>query len=257
MKIESIRINNFLCFGPEGTTIEWENCTTAFVGGNGSGKTAAFEALSRLFGISTADRRVRKQDFHLSPSTLELVSGSSLWIEVIFKFPELDGIEEDKAGNAVPEFFTQMSASAPEQALKARMRLQATWIEDGTPEGSVDESLRWITSLNEDFEWDECKPVLSVERSSIQFIYIPAARHPTTQVTALLKGRLWQAARWSDDFRDSTAKSSAAIQTQFEQENPAKFIITRLNKHWQQVHEADTEMIPILHLVESRKTTWG
>ena len=37
------------------------------------------------------------------------------------------------------------------------MRLQATWTDDGTPDGSIDEDLRWITTLDDDFEWDDCK----------------------------------------------------------------------------------------------------
>jgi predicted ATP-dependent endonuclease of OLD family len=47
MKIEKVYIKNFRCFGPKGTNVRLENCVTAFVGGNGSGKTAAFQALSR------------------------------------------------------------------------------------------------------------------------------------------------------------------------------------------------------------------
>lgn len=252
MKLQHIRIRNFRCFGPRGTKIALESCTTAFVGGNGSGKTAAFQALSRLFGITTADRRVRRRDFHLTPDSQELQSGATLSVEVVFGFPELDGLARDEAEDAVPEFFSQMAASAPGGPLKARMRLQATWIDDGTPDGSIDEDLRWINTLDEDFEWDECKRVQAVERSSIQLIYVPAARDAAAQVTALLKGRLWQAARWSDEFRDSSAASAQGIQQQFEREGPAEFIMARLTNRWRQVHEADTDTTPVLRLMEGR-----
>ena len=145
-----------------------------------------------------------------------------------------------------------MAASAPGGPLKARMRLQARWTDDGTPDGTIDEDLRWITRLDDDFEWDECKRVHPVERGFIQLIYVPAARDAAAQVTALLKGRLWQAARWSDGFRDSTAASAEGIQQQFEREEPTEFIIERLTKRWRQVHEADTDTTPVLRLVESR-----
>ncbi len=69
-------------------------------------------------------------------------------------------------------------------------------------------------------KWDECKRVQAVERGSIQFIYVPAARDAAGQVTSLLKGRLWQAARWSDRFRDRSAASAERIQTRFEKERP-------------------------------------
>lgn len=252
MKIEKVILRSFRCFGPQGAKIRLRNSVTAFVGANGSGKTAAFQALSRLFGVTPAQRAVRRQDFHLAADQQELESGATLSIEVVFSFPELEGLDEEEAEDAVPEFFLQMAASAPGAPLKARMRLQATWIDDGTPDGSIDEDLRWITTLDDDFEWDECKRVQAVERGSVQLIYVPAARDGAAQVTALLKGRLWQAARWSDEFRDGSAASAQRIQRQFEREEPAKFVIERLTKRWRQVHEADTDTTPVLRLVESR-----
>lgn len=252
MKIEKVSMKNFRCFGSRGTKIKLESCVTAFVGGNGSGKTAVFQALSRLFGVTPAQRTVRRQDFHLPADQQELQSGATLSIEVFFSFPELEGLDEDATADAVPEFFLQMAASAPGAPLKARMRLQATWTDDGTPEGSIEEDLRWITTLNDDFEWDDCNRVQAVERGSIQFIYVPAARDAAGQVTALLKGRLWQAAKWSDRFQDETVASAQAIQRQFEREEPARFVSERLARRWKQVHEADTDTMPVLRLVESK-----
>lgn len=234
MKIQKVVIKNFRCFGPGGTKIVMQRRVTAFVGNNGSGKTAAFQALSRLFGITPAQRTVRRQDFHLPADQQELQSGTTLSIEVFFSFPELRGADEDNAADAVPEFFLQMAASAPGSALRARMRLQATWTDDGTPDGSIDEDLRWITTLDDDFEWDDCRRVQAVERGSIQLIYVPAARDAAGPVTALLKGRLWQAARWSEDFRERSAERAQTIQQQFEQEAPAQFILDRLSNRWKQ-----------------------
>jgi putative ATP-dependent endonuclease of OLD family len=252
VKIEKISIKSFRCFGPRGTTIELESRVTAFVGGNGSGKTAAFQALSRLFGITSAQRAVRRQDFHLAADQQELQSGATLSIEVVFAFPELENLDQGAAGDAVPECFQQMAASAPGAPLKARMRLQAIWTDDGTPDGSIDEDLRWIVTLDDDFEWDDCKRVQGVERGFIQLIYVPASRDVAAHVTALLKGRLWKAAKWSDRFREHSAESAHRIQQQFEREQPAQFIIERLSRRWTQVHEADTDTTPVLRLVESR-----
>ena len=135
MKIEKVSIKNFRCFGPKGTNIRLEKCVTAFVGANGSGKTAVYQALSRLFGVTPAQRAVRRQDFHLPVDQEELRSEATLSIEVVFSFPELEGLDEEAAEDAVPEFFGQMAASAPGAPLKARMRLEATWTDDGTPAG--------------------------------------------------------------------------------------------------------------------------
>src|ERR1043165_9839409 len=85
LKIENVSIRNFRCFGRRGTKIKLENAlpstltvtgqpaprrrppprgyVASFVGGNGSGKTAVFQALSRVFGVTPAQRTVRRQDF--------------------------------------------------------------------------------------------------------------------------------------------------------------------------------------------------
>ncbi len=252
MKIETISIQNFRCFGPDETKIDLEGGVTAFVGGNGSGKTAVFQALSRLFGVTTAQRTVRSRDFHLPPEQQELQSGASLSVEVILSFPELEGLDDEAIEDAVPEFFLQMAASEPGAPLKARIKLRATWTDDGTPDGTVDQDIRWITTLDDEFLWDECKKVQAVERGSIQLVYIPATRDAATQVTALLKGRLWQAAKWSEKFRNTTARTASVIQKRFEREGPAKFVLERLSNRWKQFHEADTDTTPVLRLVENR-----
>lgn len=252
MKIEKVTMKNFRCFGSRGTNIELESCVTTFVGANGSGKTAVFQALSRLFGVTAAQRTIRSQDFHLPVDQQELQSGATLFIEVILSFPELDATDRGAASEAVPEFFLQMAASAPGASLKARIRLQATWTDDGTPEGSIQEDLRWINTLNDDFEWDDCNRVQAVERGSIQLIYVPAARDAVEQVTALLKSRLWKAAKWSEGFQADSAASAQAIQSQFECEDPSRFVLDRLTRRWKQLHEADTDTMPVLRLIENR-----
>jgi hypothetical protein len=159
---------------------------------------------------------VRRQDFHLPVDQQELQSGATLSIEVFFSFPELEGLDEDATADAVPEFFLQMAASAPGAPLKARMRLQATWTDDGTPEGSIEEDLRWITTLNDDFEWDHCNRVQAVERGSIQFIYVPAARDAAGQVTALLKAACGRPPNGPIGFRMKPWQALRRFQRQFE-----------------------------------------
>ena len=225
---------------------------TALIGGNGSGKTAVFQALTRLFGVTGAERFIRRRDFHSPADQQELESGTSLVIDVILSFPELQDLDDDEVDEAVPEFFLQMAASAPGEPLKARLRLRAVWTDDGTPDGNVEEDLRWITTLGKDFKWDDCNRMQGVERGAIQLIYVPASRDAAAQVTALLKGRLWQAARWSTRFRERSACHARAIQKRFEKEEPTKFVIERLTKRWKEVHEADTDTTPVLRLVEAR-----
>lgn len=252
MKLETITLKNFRCFGSDPTTVHFENQVTAFVGGNGSGKTALFQALSRLFGPTASQRGVNPKDFHIGPDDAELQSGVLLFIDCTFSFPELESVGEEEEADAVPEFFTHMAASAPGEPLKARLRLQATWEDDGTPEGTVDEKVRWINTLDDQFEWDTCQNVSAVERGSIQLVYVPAVRNPSDRVTSLLKGRLWKAAQWSQALERSASRAGNLIQQRFEREEPSKFIVDRLARRWNQVHEADTDTTPILRLVDDR-----
>ena len=252
MKLEELRLKNFRCFGPDETIIRMDQNLTVLVGGNGSGKTAVFVALSRLFGINSHQRSITKRDFHLATDNPELTPDRSLILEAVFCFPELDANHEEDNCDAVPEFFRQMAASAPGEPLKVRMRLKAVWTDDGTPDGSVTEDIRWITALDDQFNWDGCQRVQSAERASIQVIYVPAARDADSQVARLLKGRLWKAARWSQRFRDIVARSADNVKQAFTQESPAEFVLQRLSKRWTQLHMADTETDLTMHLVESR-----
>ncbi|MEE4013455.1 AAA family ATPase [Roseibium sp. FZY0029] len=251
MKIETISVRNFRCFGPEWMEVSLQEQVTAFVGGNGSGKTALFQALSRLFGVTRTDRTVTKKDFHIAHDEEELPDGRALEIECLLGFPELDE-EEDEDAPAVPDFFNHMAASGPDEPLKARIRLVARWIEDGTPDGTVEEDIRWITTLGNEFEWDTFPKVSAVDRASIQVVYVPALRNAADRVTELLKGRLWRAALWSSDLGARATEGAELIQNQFDQEAPSNFIIERLTHRWQQVYEGDTDTIPNLRLIESR-----
>lgn len=250
MKIEKIILKNFRCFGPEPTEINFDSAVTALVGGNGVGKTALLLALSRLFGVTSGQRSVRPRDFHLMPEQQELPDGSILYIECIIGLPELAG--GDAGRDAVPDFFEHMAASAPGAPIKARLRLQATWMDDSTPDGSIQEDIRWITTLDEDFEWENCHRVAAIDRAAIQLVYVPAARNASEQITQLLKGRLWQAARWSDRLKNTAGRGAMLIQKRFETEEPTSFVIDRLGRRWQQLHEADTDTTPMLRLVEGR-----
>lgn len=255
MKIEKISVRNFRCFGPERTELRLEEHVTAFVGGNGSGKTALFQALSRLFGVTRPERTVTKSDFHIARDEEGLPDGRSLEIECLLGFPELEedeGEDEYQNANAVPDFFSHMAASGPDEPLKARIRLVATWIEDGTPDGTVEEDLRWITTLDNEFDWETCPKVSAVDRASIQVVYVPALRNAADRVTELLKGRLWRAALWSADLGARATEGAELIQNQFDAEAPANFIIERLTRRWQQVYEGDTDTNPNLRLIESR-----
>jgi predicted ATPase len=95
MFIESLVLRNFKCFGSDRTSIDLDPSVTAFVGANGSGKTASCEALLRLFALTARDRAVRAEDFHVPLDETESPSSRELTIEVVLAFPELDEDDSD------------------------------------------------------------------------------------------------------------------------------------------------------------------
>jgi putative ATP-dependent endonuclease of OLD family len=238
VKLRNVTITNFRSFGSAAVRIDIDTGLTAYVGNNGSGKTAIFGALAKLFGVSNAQRTIQKSDFHIVPTEPELVSGTMIVIDCTFSFPELDNGGDDAA---VPEVFSHMSTTGEDDPLEVRMRLQATWTDDLTPDGTVEQEVRWVTSGGDDFDWDKCRRVQAVERSYVQLIYVPATRNAYDQVTSLLKGRLWRAALWSEALQAAVTAGSELVQAQFDEEAPARFISERLERRWSQVHQGDTD----------------
>lgn len=86
MKLHSIRISNFQSFGAEPIELTLENITY-LIGPNGSGKTAALQALCRLFAFDPSLRRIQRSDFHVPHDEQEAPEERQLWIEADFVFP--------------------------------------------------------------------------------------------------------------------------------------------------------------------------
>src|SRR4051812_31762011 len=87
--IESVTLTNFRCFGPEPVTIALDSSLTVMVGTNGTGKSATFDALARLFGVTHEERRVRPDDFHVPVDEEDVPATRQLSIDVVIGFPEL------------------------------------------------------------------------------------------------------------------------------------------------------------------------
>lgn len=200
MNISSITIKGFRCFDDNGQTILLDHLS-CFVGPNGSGKTAAMIALSRLFGDSRVERQIVPSDFHLiEGEKLKNKPTRQLLIECRLDFPELD--EEGGIGNAVPETFNQMVVDAPGETPYCRIRLEAIWTDDGTATGDVDSSVSWLLTTSDDqqvIDDGNRRKVQPSDRAKIRVIYVPAARDPDEQIratTATTFGRLLQSLAW-------------------------------------------------------------
>ncbi|WP_061291895.1 ATP-dependent nuclease [Azotobacter vinelandii] len=247
MHIERLVLENFRCFGPQQTQVVLGTGLIAFVGDNGTGKTALMQALQRMFGVTSEQRRLHKQDFHIPCDEAERPAARTLAIEAIVAFPELDA---DDDSPAVPAFFKNMAAEENGN-LKVRLRLQATWSDDGTLDGAIEESYCAVQTFG-DFEESDLQQLRGTDRSRIQLIYIPATRDGASQVTSFVRGRLWRAINWSQEVKDSLTGAGAEVNQAFSDEAAVSTISTAVTQRWRQLHSAGTDATPIFRPVDTR-----
>jgi putative ATP-dependent endonuclease of OLD family len=245
--IESLTLTNFRCFGPVPVRIDLDAGLTAFIGANGSGKSAALEGLLRMFGVSQEQRQIRAEDFHVPVSEDETPDTRELSLEVVITFPELD--DEDDDAEAVPEFFRQMAAD-DNGALKCRFRIEASWTADGSVDGAVTESRRIIETFDPEYTDEQWKPLRPADRARVQMIYVPASRDGARQVTTFLKGRMWRAAIWSLALQNKIGAAAADLTKDFRAEPVVNSVERALTDRWQELHQADTDANPSFRPVD-------
>lgn len=258
MFIEKVVVDNFKCFGPGRSTVRLDAGLTTFIGVNGSGKTAACQALLRLFGITGQERTVRRDDFHVPADEASAPAGRELTIEAVLAFPELDG-EPGGAGaptgtvggqyRAVPELFRRMAATE-QGRLKVRIVLTAQWVDDGTVDGAVTDTRTVVGTLADEYRDEDVVILSPAERSRIQMIYIPASRDGARQVTAFLRSRLWRTARWSAELRDLLGARTAEVAERFADEPVVAAVEKALTDRWQELHGAGVHADPRLRLLD-------
>ena len=194
MKLQSIRLSNFQSFGDEPTELTLENITY-LIGPNGSGKTAALQALCRMFSFDPSLKRIHKSDFHVPHDENDEQVDRKLWIEADFSFPEL--LKPDLNTTVAPHF-GHMRLDEPAGIPRVRYRLSATLGIDG----DIEEKFEYILEVDENGEPTNPQTVPRAERNHIQVHYLPARRDPSEHITygtnALL-GRLLRAINWENE----------------------------------------------------------
>ena len=106
MKLSKLKLHNYRCFGNDEQIIKIDDITS-FIGNNSTGKTAALLALNCLFSDNSADRILKRSDFHLPKDMKpEDMESQELYIEAVFTFDELENGEEGIF--SVPTFFKSL-----------------------------------------------------------------------------------------------------------------------------------------------------
>ncbi len=176
-------------------------------------------ALVRLFGDQPSLRQVSPHDFHLAPKEkLEDQEERKLSIECRIDFSKHKDTGEVDT-NGVPESWNQMIVEAPERTPFCRLRLDATWKSDGTPDGEVEQTLSWILTDSDDpavIDDGKRRKLQPADRGRIRVIYIPAARDPERQIkvtTTTAFGRLLKGLSWGES-EESVQKQLQALQAE-------------------------------------------
>lgn len=254
MRLESVILSGFRCFGPDPLKVPLSPEVTAVVGPNASGKTALLKALSKLFGVSRAERTLQRSDFHLAADVdPDDRTAKDLAIDVVIALPELAD------GTATPETvapsFRHMLITREDKPLVCRMRLEARWEDDGTVEGEVSQDLYWVDTLDDVPAEAKKHPVPPTDRGLIQLYYTPASRDASAQVratTGALAARLLRAIEWSEDARGSVDEAAEALTDAFEGEAAIAAIGKALQARWSSLHDDVVDTKPRLSLVSRR-----
>jgi len=254
MRLQSMTVSGFRCFGPEAISIDLAAEITALVGPNASGKTAALQALMKLFGVTRAQRTVVRGDFHTAvDADPDDRKPRELFIDVLLALPEL------REGAATPETvapaFRHMRVEREDKDPVCRLLLEAKWEDDGTAEGAVEQDLFWIDSLDETPS-DEQKHVVSgADRGLIQLLYTPASRDASAQVratTGAMTSRLLKAIEWSKKTQKTISEATEQLSDAFDAEPSIAAIAKALTERWTTLHDDVVDAKPRISLASRR-----
>lgn len=236
MKLTKVIINNFRSFGAS-QIIELNN-QTVLIGNNSSGKTTVLQALSKLFSDKQNDRIIKKSDFHLPKGSRPGENTRNLFIETIFEFDELDGTPYSPA---IPSFFEHFTVSKDGAKPFLRIRLESSWEDDGTVEGSIDTQFYYISSDEDTIRDEDKHRAPRKDLDKIRVLYVPASRTPEKELgnaSGSMLSRLVNSINWTEDEINEITDKIDELNNTFLSENGAlNQINNEIQKSWELYHE--------------------
>lgn len=236
MKLVRLRLSNFRSFSADCTQLDLDDLTF-LLGPNGSGKTAALQALARMFSIDPMQRKVKKSDFHVPAEETDDQEPAKreLTLEADFEFPELLGKGTDKAAPSAPGNFAHMQLVGVKGPAQVRFRLHAQLDDDD----DIEENFTFVVKVDKNDRPIEEGRVAKHDRNAIQVHYLPARRDPADHISysanALL-GRALRSADWTAErgtISDLTEQISSALATN----SAIEGMTNALAVEWEKLHK--------------------
>ena len=226
MKLTKVIINNFRSFG-ESQIIELNN-QTVLIGNNSSGKTTVLQALSKLFSDKQNDRIIKKSDFHLPKGSRPGENTRNLFIETPYS-------------PAIPSFFEHFTVSKDGAKPFLRIRLESSWEDDGTVEGSIDTQFYYISSDEDTIRDEDKHRAPRKDLDKIRVLYVPASRTPEKELgnaSGSMLSRLVNSINWTEDEINEITDKIDELNNTFLSENGAlNQINNEIQKSWELYHE--------------------
>jgi putative ATP-dependent endonuclease of the OLD family len=254
LRVASVTIAGFRSFGPDPARIDFTGGLAAVVGSNASGKTALLQSLVKVFGISRAERAIEPSDFHVPPDEDPRErKDRELSIDVIIALPEFAG--PNPPAGTIAQVFRHMRIDSPGADPVCRIRLEASWEDDGTTDGEISQELFWIETLEDPIAEEKRVPLSASDRALIQLYYTPASRDAAKQIratTGSLAARLLRAIEWSDATKTAVDEAQTNVNESFDAEAAISSIADALNERWSALHDEKSDTEPRLRLISSQ-----
>ncbi|WP_050221743.1 ATP-dependent nuclease, partial [Streptococcus pneumoniae] len=181
---------------------------------------------------------IKKSDFHLPKGSRPGENTRNLFIETIFEFDELDGTPYSQA---IPSFFEHFTVSKDGAKPFLRIRLESSWEDDGTVEGSIDTQFYYISSDEDTIRDEDKHRAPRKDLDKIRVLYVPASRTPEKELgnaSGSMLSRLVNSINWTEDEINEITDKIDELNNTFLSENGA---LTQINneiqKSWELYHE--------------------